>query len=115
MKIVQTSKINEAVYLRFCTLRSKGLSTLGSIIKEKAKILSKKFPDENKDFKACEGWLHKWKTFYYIHQLNVNGENVSEICYELGDTISDRGYCIDLIFNVSQSELQNVTYLRLWL
>ncbi len=32
----------------------------------------KKFPDENKVFKASEGWLHKWKTYCSIHQLKVN-------------------------------------------
>ncbi len=54
MKITQTPKINEAVCLWLYSLRSTGLPTSGPIIKEKPNILSKKFLDENKGFKASE-------------------------------------------------------------
>ncbi len=59
IKITQTPKINEVVYLWFYLLRSRGLPTSGTIIKEKAEILSKKFPNENNVFKASECWLHR--------------------------------------------------------
>ncbi len=59
MKISQTPKINEAVYMWFYSLRSKGVTISGPIIEKKAKILSKKFLVENKDFKASEGRLYR--------------------------------------------------------
>ncbi len=51
-RITQTPKINEAVYFWFYSLRSRGLSTSGPIINQKAEILYKKFPNKNKGFKA---------------------------------------------------------------
>ncbi len=63
--------------------------------------MSKKFPDDDKGFKD-EGWLHTWKTFYSICQLNVNGkkksvDEVEATLYfdELADVNFDHGYCID--------------------
>ncbi len=62
----------------------------------------KKFPDENKGFKASESWLYRWKTIYGICQVNVSGEkllmdDVEATLYykELTDTIFDHGYCMD--------------------
>ncbi len=75
-KITQTLKINKVVYL---------WPTLEPIIKEKADILSKKFPVENKGFKASEGV----EAMLY--------------CDELADTISDYGYWMDSIFNAGET------------
>ncbi len=79
-------------------------------IKEKANILSKKIPDDNKGFNANDGWLHRWKTFYSIHQLNDEKLSAVEVeatlyCDELADTISDNGYCIDQVFYVDETSL----------
>ncbi len=43
MKIIQTSKINEALYLWFYSLRSRGPPILGAIIEEKDKFCPKNF------------------------------------------------------------------------
>ncbi len=79
----------------------RGVSTLRPIIKEKAKILSKKFPGEKKCFKPSEGWLHKWENLYGMCQVNMDGEKLSvdEVeamlyCDELTDIIFDHGYCM---------------------
>ncbi len=73
--------------------------------------MSKKFHDENKGFKASEGMLHRWKTFYSIHQLNVNGKKLSAdkveatlYCDELAKTIFDPGYCMDQIFYIDAKD-----------
>lgn len=61
--------------------------------------MSKQFPDKDKGFKTSEGWLHGWKTFYSIRQLNINGEKLSAdevkarlFCEELADLIYGEGY-----------------------
>ncbi len=77
MKVTQISKINEVVYWWFYSLRNRGLPTISRpIIKEKAKFFLQKFLDEKKGFRTCEGWLHRWKSFYSTHQLNVNNEKL---------------------------------------
>ncbi len=88
------------------------LATSGPIIKEKAQILPKKFPNKNKGFKTSKGWLHRWKTFYSICQWNVNGEKLSAdklkatlYCDELAGSIFDHGYCVDQIFNADETGL----------
>ncbi len=48
------------------------------LLKKKMEILSTKFPNENKGFRASERWLHRKKTFYGICQLNVNSEKLPE-------------------------------------
>ncbi len=108
-RLPKLQKINEAVYLWFHSLTSRGPPTSELIIKENHKILFKKFPDKNEGFKASEGWLHKWKTFYCICQLNVNGgklfaDEVKATLYydELADTIFDHGYYMDQIFNIDE-------------
>ncbi len=72
--------------------------------------MSKKFPDENKSFKARESWLHRWKTYYNICQLNVNDKKLSvdEVeatlyCEELANAIFDHGYCMNQIFNMGET------------
>ncbi len=55
--------------------------------KEKAEFLSKKCPDWNKGFKASAGWLHRWKTFYGICQLNVNSEKLLQMKWKLHCTV----------------------------
>lgn len=112
MKFSSFPKTNEAVYLWFYSQRTRGLPTSGPIIKEKAILFSKNFPDEEKKFTASEGWLSRWKTFYGIRQLNVCGEKLSAdeisatlFCDELGDLIYDGGYCMDQIFNADETGL----------
>ncbi len=103
----------------FIHLKAEAFPTSGPIIKEKAQILYKQFPDENKGFKASECWLQDQKTFYSIQELNVNCEKLSEdkvevtlYCDELADTIFHRGYCTDQIFNTDETSLNYKMLLR---
>ncbi len=70
-------------------------------LKKKAKFCPKKFPMKTKNSILVKVGLHRWKTFYGIPQLNVNGEKLSvdEVeailyCDELTDIIFDLGYCM---------------------
>ncbi len=113
IKILQTPKINEAVYLWFYLLKNRGVLTSGPIIKEKTEFFSRKFPDENKGFISGEDWLHRWKTFYNIYQLNMNCEKlfsyevkVMLYCDKLADTIFDNCYYKNQIFNTEETSLK---------
>ncbi len=78
--------------------------------------MRKKFSDQNKRFRASEGWLDRWKIFYSICQLNVNSEKLSAdevdgmlYCDELADTIFDHYYCMDQIFNADETSQNHKT------
>ncbi len=55
----------------FYSFRNRRLPASGLIIKEKTEILSKKFPDENKDFKASKGWLHTSLNYKMLHSKTL--------------------------------------------
>ncbi len=109
--ITPTPKVNETIYLWFYSLKSRGLLASRPIIKENTEILSKKFSDENKGFRASEGWLYRWKTFYSIRRLNLNDEKLSVDEVEVAlyrdefAEIFDHDYCMDQIFNLAETGL----------
>ncbi len=56
--------------------------------------------------------LHKWKSFYSIRHLNVNGQKSSAdkveatlYCHESAEPIFDHRYCTDQIFNANETSL----------
>ncbi len=112
MKLADFPKTNEAVYTWFQMQRSAGMSISGPIIIEKAKILSKKFPEEGEKFVGSEGWLGRWKTRYGIRQLNLSGEKLSAdevaaslFCDEIQTIIEKEGYSLDQVYNCDESGL----------
>ncbi len=78
--------------------------SLSGPIMAKAELLPKQFLEEGQKFKACSDWLHKFKTWFGIHQLTLTGEKLladeeaaTLLADELKMVIEEGHYSLDQI------------------
>ena len=68
-----TSKVNDALYKWFTLVCSRNVHHGGPELMGKAKDIAEKLGKP--DFKACRGWLVKWKKRYNMKQWSICGES----------------------------------------
>lgn len=76
LKHAENVKLEEAIFTWFLQQRSKGEPISGPIVCEKAIMLNELLKG-NPEFKATQGWLHRFKSRHGIRQLDLAGEKLS--------------------------------------
>lgn len=105
--------LDDALWIWFCQERRKGTPLSGPIIKEKAAILHKKIVgDEGENFRASEGWLHRWKRRHGIRHVVISGEKLSadadaakDFVKKFEDFIKENNMHPDQVYNIDESGL----------
>lgn len=105
---VECPELEKSVLQWFQQCRQENIPISGPFIKEKAKKFAVSFGIE--DFKASDGWLHKFKKRHGIGQQKMSGESAAvddEICEEWKERLREllEDYAPRNIFNADESGL----------
>ena len=101
-------ELNEALFKWFCDARSRNLPVTGSLLQEKALLISSEMGHDN--FSASNGWLESWRNRYNVSWSSLCGESASVDQETLADwklRLPDitRGYGPEDIFNADETGL----------
>ncbi len=101
--------LNERVFDWFCTARGRGFPVSGTMIQEKAVLLSAEYDDADA-FVASNGWLDRWKKRFNVkcsvlsgESAGVSEEDVADWAKRLPNIID--GYDMSDIFNADETGL----------
>ncbi|XP_054744526.1 jerky protein homolog-like [Anastrepha obliqua] len=112
MKKALNEKVDEALFLWFNQIRSKGVPLSGQILKEKALFFNEKLGGPN-DFKASSGWLYGWQNRHGVKKVSIQGEKMSSIganeiekCTEnFKIFVENHGFTREQVFNADETGL----------
>ncbi len=102
--------LNQEVFDWFCGVRAKDMPVTGTLIKEKAQILTLEKDGVYDLFTASNGWLESWRKQFNIKSLALSGESNSVDPAILDDWASRlptvlEGYELKDVFNADETGL----------
>lgn len=105
----KSNELDEKMYLWFLQQRSVGSIISGKLLQEKAKLINKLI-NGPENFKASNGWLHRFQERHHIHQVTVQGEKLSadesgsgEFIEKFNNFIAEEKIPLDQIYNADES------------
>ena len=117
MKPAKDEHLEEALYIWFKQKRMEGIPISGPVIKAAETIFAKFLQLNEKlggrdSFAASEGWKWRFCKRYGIHQLAVQGEQLSsdpagaeEFITEFRSFVKEKGFTMDQLFNCDETGL----------